>query len=141
MTAKAKQIIETNDASVAVVTKEGKILTEKGSSVRPLFRLYTEHREEMKGAAVADRIVGKAAAAILCDAGVAEVFGFIMSRGAYYMLLQHGVKISYGRLVRVIENRRGDDICPMEKTVAGIEDTAECVQRIAYFIETVPEPK
>lgn len=141
MTTQAKQMIETDTASVAVVTRDGRVLTDIGATVRPLFRLYSQHKDDFVGAAVADRVIGKAAAAILCEGGVAEAFGFVMSRGAYNMLSAHGIMAGYGRLVRVIENRRGDDMCPMEKTVDGVDDPAECVRRIHHFIETVPEPQ
>lgn len=138
---KAKRLIETQAASVAIVKPDGDALTDTGTSVRPLFRLYTTHKTDMAGAAVADRVIGKAAAALLCDAGVAGVFGFVMSRAGLDLLQAHGIAASYAELVPLIENRRGDDMCPMEKTVDGVDDVAQCVARIAHFIETVDAPQ
>lgn len=137
----AKQTIAAARASVAAVTASGRLLTETGSSVRPLYRLYTAYKEELLCAAVADRVIGKAAAAILCAAGASEVYGFVMSRGGRDMLRQYGIPAAYAKLVPYIENRRGDGMCPMEETVDSAADAAECVERIARFIASVPEPK
>lgn len=132
--------IKSENCSVAIVTKDGALLTDSGSSVRPLFRLYTTHKSELRGAFAADRIIGKAAASLLADAGVAEAYGFLMSRGGLEMLERFGIDASYGELVERIDNRDGSDMCPMEKTVLDIDDPAACAAAIATFIENTPYP-
>lgn len=130
----AKQLISEGKCSVAAVTPGGEVYTDSGASVRPLFRLYTEHKAELKGAAVADKIIGKAAACLLCDIGVSEAFAFLMSQSGLELLESHGIKTGYAELVPIIENRTGTDMCPMEKAVDGAGDIAQCVANIAKFI-------
>ena len=138
MIEKAKQLISCGECTVAAVTENGETLTAAGSSVRPLYALYADHKAELKGAAVADRVIGRAAACILADAGVCEAYGFLMSETGLRLLEDNGIKSGYSELVPFIENKRGDDMCPMEKTVDGVDDIAECVRRIGQFIETTP---
>ncbi len=130
----AKQKIQNEVCSVAAVTADGTVFTDSGSSVRPLFRLYTAHKAALRGASVADRIIGKAAASILCDADVKEVFAFLMSETGLALLQANGIAARYAELVPYIENRTGTDLCPMEKIVADCDDLPICVARIATFI-------
>lgn len=141
MIAQAKQIIFDTGCSVAAVTMSGEIYTDKGPSVRPLYRIYTAHKQALRGAAVADKIIGKAAACLLCDAAVSGVFAFLMSVSALELLQRHHIKADYQQLVPFIENRTATDLCPMEKTVVDCDDLSTCIKRIAQFIETVPLPE
>jgi hypothetical protein len=137
----AKQRIESGQCSVAAVTADGEILMDSGTTVRPLYRLFVAHRERLKGACVADKIIGRAAASLLCAAGVREVYAFLMSRSGLELLEQYGVKAGYAELTPMIVNRKGTDMCPMEKTVDGVEDLEECVRRLGEFIARVAPPK
>ena len=137
---KAKQLISDNTCTVAAVTPSGEIFTDSGATVRPLFRLVRAHEGELKGAAVADKIIGRAAACLLCYAGVSEVFAFLMSETALELLSEYGIKASYAELTSAILNRSETDLCPMEKAVDGIDDLQICVQNIAEFVATVAEP-
>jgi hypothetical protein len=135
----AKRRISEQGCSVAAVTAGGEVFWANGSSVRPLFGMYLGHKDALKGASVADRVVGRAAACLLRDAGVAEVYGFLMSEGGLELLEAGGIKADCAELVPFIENASGSDICPMERAVEGIEDIAECVERLASFIGTMPD--
>ena len=138
MIEKAKQLISDGECSVAAVTKSGETFTSSGSSVRPLYGIYLDHKSELSGAVVADRVIGRAAACILADMGVSEAYGFLMSEAGLKLLQDNGIKTGYAKLVPFIENMRGDDLCPMEKTVDGIADIAECVRLIGKFIADTP---
>ena len=72
------------------------------------------------GYAVADRIVGRAAAYLMLRAGVKELYAFVLSEGGREVLESGGVCFSYGTLTEKIINRAGTDICPMEKAVSGV---------------------
>ena len=45
-----------------------------------------------------------------------------MSKDAKKYLIKHNIECSYNQLVDNIINRKGTDICPMEKTVKDIDD-------------------
>ncbi|KKT32759.1 MAG: hypothetical protein UX02_C0006G0027 [Candidatus Moranbacteria bacterium GW2011_GWC1_45_18] len=69
----------------------------------------------MRGAVVFDKIIGQAAAIFLVYAKVKEVWTPTISRSGKACLEKHNVKIDYKNLVSCIKNRKGDDLCPMEK--------------------------
>ena len=70
----------------------------------------------MKGAILADKTIGKAAA-LLCVLGRAEgVYGRIMSKPAEQVLKQHKIKYKFGTETDNILNRPQTDICPMERS-------------------------
>jgi hypothetical protein len=86
-----------------------------------MMKFIAEGRD-LCGYSAADLIVGKAAAMLFVKAGISEVYGEIMSKAGADFLIAHDIPFSYGTLTEKIINRRGDDICPMEKTVADILD-------------------
>ena len=81
-----------------------------------------EDRDFLRGASVADKIVGRAAAMIMVYAGVKEVFASVISNGAIDVFKDAGISFSYSMSTIAISNRRGDGICPMERAVAPIKD-------------------
>ena len=140
MIEKAKELVGTGQCTVAAVTPDGGILTGRGSSVRPLLDLYRRHRSELAGAAVADRIVGRAASCILCAAGAGEVFAFVLSQSGKEQLERYNIPVSWHKLVPFIANLRGDDLCPMERTVEGVDDLNDCLDRLAEFADGTRAP-
>ena len=107
-----------------MICDHDRILTSKKTGIAPLLERW-ESREALHDVSVADRIVGKAAAMLLLLMGAAEVYGSVMSEPARQLLTEAGVSVSYGELVPVIVNRKGDGPCPMEQTVAGLTDPAD----------------
>lgn len=86
---------------------------------------FIEERRDLRGYAVADIIIGKAAALLFIKAGIREVYGEVMSKAGYDLLLQHAIPCACGTLTEKIINRKGDGVCPMEQTVARIDDPEE----------------
>lgn len=93
----------------------------KGSGVRPLLELILKG-EPLRGCAVADKIVGKAAALLFVLAGVKEVYAGVLSEPGAKTLFKAGISFRYGVKTPFIINRKGDGPCPMEETVAGTDD-------------------
>ena len=104
--------------------RNGEYFTDDGRGISPMIRLIEEGRD-LHGYAAADIIVGKAAAMLFIKAGIREVFGEVMSRAGYDFLQQHDIPCAYGKMTEKIINRKGDGICPMEQTVALIDDPEE----------------
>ena len=104
--------------------KNGSWFTDDGRGISPMMRLIAQGRD-LSGYAAADTIVGKAAAMLFAKAGIREVYGEVMSKAGYDCLQQHLIPCSYGTLTERIINRNGDGICPMELTVAAIDDCEE----------------
>ena len=104
--------------------KEGKLLTSDRRGVSPMIDFLQD------GYSVADKIVGKAAAMLFVKAGIKEVYAEILSVSGKNFLEEHGINVGYETLAEKIINRTGDDICPMEKTVADIIDPEEGYEAI-----------
>lgn len=111
-----------NDNVSLAVYNGGKTVTFNERGIKTLLRLVQEDRSVLIGATVADKIVGKAAALLFVNGGVMRVYGEVMSVSATKVLRAHGIKYSYGTLTDRIINRKGTDICPMEKAVAACSD-------------------
>ncbi len=124
----AKNLIK-NQKATCVVIKNGKILNiENGRGVKPVIALYEQGI--LQDAAVVDKIIGKAAATVLVLGGVKSCYGLTMSHAAADYLKAHGVAVEYDVLTEHIINRTGDGICPMEQTVADIDDPTEALEAL-----------
>ena len=121
--------------TACVVMKNGeapRILAGRG--LKPLWSLFRQSPDSLRDAAVADKVVGRAAAGILLFCGAAAVYGAVMSRPALAWLEEAGVTVAYGRLEDRIANRQGNDSCPMEKQVAAARTPAEAVAALREIL-------
>ncbi len=135
-----KNLIEMDDCSVAVKLQNNQVIKRVGKSVRPLYDIYLNFKNEMNGAQVADRIIGKAAASLLVDANVKSVYTFLLSHSAKRLLESNGITTEYVTLCEHIENRHGTDLCPMEKLIVDIDDVSVCIEKIDWFVKNVQYP-
>ena len=134
-----KQLIDIlHDEGLTLVIKsaDGNLhrFTQRG--VKDLITLVTESPEVLKGALIADKAVGKAAAACMAVGGVKQVHADVMSEPALALLQAHGVIAGYGQLVDHIINRAGDGWCPMERLSRDIGDPATIIQKIKEFFSS-----
>ncbi len=111
----------------------GEFFTDDGRGISPMMRFISEVRD-LTGYSVADVIVGKAAAMLFVKAGIVSVHGRVMSESGKAFLETHGIPCSYDVLTDRIINRKGTDICPMEKTVADIDDPETAYTALAKKI-------
>ena len=109
--------------------RDGAWFTDDGRGISPMLRLLEENRD-LRGYAAADIIVGKAAALLFVRAGIAAVYGEVMSAAGRATLEAHGIPCTFGVLTEKIINRRGDGICPMEQAVAAIDNADEGYQAL-----------
>ena len=109
----------------AVIRDGQTVHTSVGRGVRPLLELLGTSPGLLKGATVADKIVGKAAALLFLKGGVARVYGGVMSDEAYCLLDANGVQAAYGVRADAISNRDGTDLCPMERAVLETDNPDE----------------
>lgn len=100
---------------------DGNTLAYDQHGIRPLMKAIADNAN-LVGYAVADKIVGKAAAMLLVKLGVSAVYGEVASVGGVEFLRAHGVEVSYGSLVPYIVNRDKTGCCPMEQAVKDATD-------------------
>ena len=104
----------------AILASNGYFSFDNG--IKPVISKLNENIEYFKGLTVADKIIGKASAMLLCLSGVKEVYCTVLSKAGEQVLKKYGVPYHYENMTEIIINRKGDDMCPMEKTVKDIDD-------------------
>ena len=109
--------------------------------VRDLYRLVSEEPEMLAGALVADKVVGKGAAALLAYGKVSGVYALVMSTPARELLEQNGVEVRCKQEVDHIVNRLKTDWCPVEKLCRNLNTPEMCVKEIAKFIASQGQNK
>ena len=114
-----------------------RIFRERG--VADLFRLLREEPQLLRGAFIADKVVGKGAAALMVLGGVEGLFADVVSRAALDLLAAAGKAVAYTVAVPHIVNRAGTGTCPVEQLCAGAASAAECLPLIEGFMQKMKE--
>ncbi len=134
-----KQLINIlHDEGLTLVVKsaDGTLHRYTQRGVKDLLTLVTESPEVLRDALIADKAVGKAAAACMAVGGVRHVHADVMSEPALALLQAHGVKAEYGQLVDHIINRAGTGWCPMEQLSRDIDDPATIIHKVKAFFNS-----
>ena len=129
MTQQLIDILHQENCSLVVQDTKGEIRTFFKKGVRDLEDLLDHEPSFLRGAMIADKVIGKAAAGLIVKGGVAEVYANVMSRLALPLLDEAGIPYSYGELVERIVIPEGDNRCPLERIVADAK-TAEGVETL-----------
>lgn len=103
----------------SLVVSNGEVRTFDRRGVADLYALLQEDSDFLKGASVADKVVGKAAAALMILGEVGELHADVVSRPALDLFADSGVRVSYGTAVPHIINVQRRDGARW-KLVAGI---------------------
>lgn len=128
----------------SLVLRNGNVHTYEERGVSDLYRLLSRHPQLLCGAEVADKVVGKGAAALMVLGKVKEVYADVMSEPALHLFASAGIPVSYGQLVSGIRNRAGDGWCPVETLCNDCQTAEECLPLIRGFMERLhahPEKK
>lgn len=117
-----------------VVASGGQTRTYDGRGVADLYRLLHESPDVLQGALVADKIVGKAAAALMVLGKVKQAYADVISTPAMQMLNEAGITTGYATLVPHIINRAGTGLCPLETRCLPCATAEECLVQTSAFI-------
>ncbi len=119
-TEKAKAIYSKGGCS-CVLCRGDAVFTSSEKGIKRLLDFCADGGD-YRGFSAADKIVGKAAAFLYAKMGVENVYAEVLSKKGEQVLKKYGINYSYTVLCNEIINRKGDDICPMEKAVKDIDD-------------------
>lgn len=125
----AKELFE-GGGYTCVLCKGEEKLSSTQSGIKPLLELL-KSETDLKGFSAADKIIGRAAAFLYVLMGVSSVYGKVITSGAIEILRKNSIEVYYETCTEKIINRKGDDICPMEKAVADIDEPLEAYKRLA----------
>jgi iron complex outermembrane receptor protein len=118
-----------------VVEKDGEVSIYNQKGVRDLEHLLKCEPEKLRGARIADKVIGKAAAALMVQGGVVEAYAEVLSRKALPLLEAADVFYVFGELVDGIVIPEGDDRCPLEQIVGPALTAAEAEQMLRRHFE------
>ncbi|MDO5440484.1 MAG: DUF1893 domain-containing protein [Erysipelotrichaceae bacterium] len=116
---KAKELLK--DDKTLILVKDDDVIESTLSGIKPLIGLLNNNKD-LNGYSIADKIVGKAQAMLIVKANIKEVYTKVLSKQGEMILKKYNIPYSYETLTDQIINRKGTDICPMEKTVKDIDN-------------------
>lgn len=124
-----------------VIANKGKVRTFTQRGVADLYDLLTQEPDFLKGALIADKVVGKGAAALMISGGIKELYTDIISSKAMDLFRTSDVKVGFGQEVPFIWNCDRTGWCPVE-TMCSEEESAEAIlPMIRDFLEKVRSKK
>ena len=109
-----KEKLYEKHASLIVMFANGKIEEYYNPRVYDIVSILKEDANALKGAIVADKVIGKTAASLLTVAGVKEIYANTISELAIQVLEENNIKYEYKNRVEYIINNEGTGMCPME---------------------------
>lgn len=118
----------------SLVVLQGGVHTFGGRGVSDLYRLWRENAALLHGAAVADKVVGKGAAALMALMNVSVLYADVISHSALELLRRAGVEVHPADVVPHIINRAGTGRCPLETRCAECVTPEECLVEIENFM-------
>ena len=130
---KAKEMMINGDYS-CVLCRGNAVFASKERGIKPLVELCRSGKN-LNGFSAADKIIGKAAAFLYAYMGVKEVHAQVMSRGGEQVIQSYSVKYSCDTLCDEIINRKGTDMCPMEKKVRDIGNFTDAYKVLCAAVD------
>jgi len=128
------QLLHTGEYSCVIAHGEAtRTFTRRG--VADLYGLLTQEPEFLKGSTIADKVVGKGAAALMILGGVKELYTDIISTKALALLRKSDVKVGFAQEVPFIRNRDRTGVCPVETMCSEVESAEEILPLISGFLK------
>lgn len=118
----AKKILFEEDLKICIVKNKEVIYKSIKRGIYPMYDAVINQFNELEGASVADRVVGRAAALLNVYAKVATVYSEVISENALALLKENEIEVSYDTSVSGIQNREKNDACPIEKISSKVKD-------------------
>ncbi len=125
--------LHNGDHSLAI-SNNGGVRTFDGRGVSDLYMLLHEEPTLLHGARLADKVVGKGAAALMALGKIKELHADVISQPALDLLTKSGIKTAYDKVVPHIINRAGTGFCPVETRCMGCKSPEECLTKIDAFM-------
>lgn len=139
MSGKIDEVIERlhTEQCSCVIFSHGSVTLCWGHGVKDLLRMLETTPEVLSGALIADKVIGKGAAAIIIKGGVSEAYADVISGPALELFRNSGVEVTFKTCVPNIINRSGEDICPVEKLCSDCVTADECIPVIQEFVNNL----
>lgn len=113
-------------------------LTFTRRGVSDLLHLLDNSPATLSGASVADKVVGRAAAALMILGKVARLHTDVISSHALSLFADYDIEVTYDTVTDHVINRAGTGWCPLESRCRDLATPAECLGAIKSFLSSLP---
>ena len=124
-----KKLYEDN-SSLVVLYASGECKKYYQNRIKDIKKILQSNKNALKGATIADKVIGKVAGSVLVVAGVKEIYADVMSKYAITVLDNNNIKYEYKNLVDYVQNNDKTGMCPMENKYKDQKD----ISKIYYEI-------
>ena len=133
----AKSRLYEEDLTLAIV-KNGEVLFETRSHrISGFLGAIEKLGDALEGAAVADRVAGKAIALLCVYAKISDVYAEVLSKKAKAVFEENGIRHEWKELVANILNLNKSRVCPFEKAAAEISDPKDAYKAFKALQESL----
>ncbi len=131
----AKEIMNNEELTLALVKDEECFFKSKERGIKPLYIALINHKDRLKGASAADKIVGKGAALLYIRGEVNNIYAKVISKSSVEVLEKQGIFIEKEIMVPYIKNRDKSGMCPIETMAEEDENIDSLLSRIENFLK------
>ena len=133
----AKRVLKEKNLTL-VIAKNGKIIFQSSlHGIVSLLNAIESLGRNLEEAAVADKVVGKAAALLCAFSRVKSVFALTLSIEGRKTLEESEIISEFENLVSKILDKSGKDMCPFEKFSLSIENPKEAYFKLKKFADSL----
>ena len=108
--------------SLIVIDENGRKFSSRKNGIKPLLDCLDSEEITLRGAQVADKVVGRAAALLFALSEIKSLYATVLSEKAIDILDSAGIDYAFGTLVPYIKNRDENGMCPIEQSVTDMAD-------------------
>lgn len=126
----AKSTLFENEYSIVVVKENEIVYKSESKGLQSLISLYKNDVNTLENSSIADKVIGRAAALILVDSNIKEVYADLISQNAIDILDKSDIPYEYKTQVKEIRNRDNTGMCPMEELSLKCVNADELIEKI-----------
>jgi len=133
----AKELLKMGEYACVIVKDRRIVYTSKDRGIYPLYEAGEILALDFRGAFLADKVIGKAAAMIAVEGGIQGIYGEVMSQHAIDFIESRGLQPEYHHHAPYIKNRDLDGMCPVETRAITTGDYGELIRKVEEFLIAV----
>jgi len=130
----AEHELKSRNMNLVIVKNCAVLCRSMAHGMKGLLQAIEEYDGELARTAVADKIIGRAAAMLCVYSRVKAVFAITMTEGALRLLMKNQVAHKFDRHVGRLMNSQGTDICPFERAIREIDDPEEAFKTLRLLV-------
>jgi|GEM_PF-684066 len=122
-----KQRFHASDYACLIIKDDEEVFSSTARGILPIVQGVSK----MKGAYLADKVVGRAAALICVHGGILATYANIMTESAAEVFAEYGILFEADEIIEAVRNRDDTDFCPMEKLGAELSCPKQALGKVA----------